>query len=156
MVCFKDYFYCAVENTFATEKKKFGCLPIYKALPKYIIYPSAFCSWCHSFAHLQKKINEFWKWEETCWSQMPEFASEALDSASGDSRLLQLWESEPSVTCWVWASITKWRDGKCGLAGCDSSLLPTVTMTMAPLPSLSSSRGMKQLPCGWGLRLSVI
>ena len=26
------------------QKKKFGCLPIYKALPQYIIYPSAFCS----------------------------------------------------------------------------------------------------------------
>lgn len=138
MVCYEDYFYCAVENTFATEKKKVRvCLPIYEALPKYIIYPPAFYSWCHSFANLQMKINEFWKWEETCWGQMPEFVSEALDSASGDSRLFQaLGEWVLPTKCWVWVSVTKWRDAKCGLGGCDSPLSPWLWLWPRPLPLL--------------------
>lgn len=98
LLCCGEYIY--------NRKKKLGCLPIYKALPRYVIYPSAFCSCRHSFAHLQMKVNEFWKWEETCWSQRSEFASEALDSASCDSRLLQgLGEWVLHVKCWVWVSV---------------------------------------------------
>lgn len=127
LLCCGEYIY--------NRKKKLGCLPIYKALPKYVIYPSAFCPCCHSFAQLQMKINEFWKWEETCWSQRSEFASEALDSASCDSRLLQvLGEWVLHVKCWVWVSITKWCDDKCGLGGCDSSLLLWLWLWPWPIP----------------------
>lgn len=44
MVCYEDYFYCAVENTFAAEKKKLGLFANSEALPKYIIYPPTFYS----------------------------------------------------------------------------------------------------------------
>lgn len=65
------------------------------------------------------------------------FASEALDSASGDSRLFQaLGEQVLPVKCWVWVSVTKWRDAKCGLGGCDSPLSPWLWLWPWPLPLL--------------------
>lgn len=106
VVCYQDYFCCAVENTFAIVIKILVVCLFTKHFQKYIICHSAFCSWCHSFAHLQdenkcvlKVIRDllrsnarFCVWRTgpcLLWLQTP--------PSSG--------RMSPACKCWVWVAV---------------------------------------------------
>ena len=136
MVCFKDYFYCAVENAFATEKKSSvvsnlqSTSPIHHLSLSLLLLMSFICPFTDENQWVLKVRRDLLESNARVCIWSTGLCLWWLQTPPGSGRV------SPAVTCWVWVSITKWRDGKCGLGGCDSSLLPRLWLWLWPLSLL--------------------